>query len=199
MKWRGQHRKMEAPCVLIYKWPSLCQRQLPYLSVQSDGQHYLFAFLLSLPIVLSVVVFSIDGCITQVGTDLSSVCQIWTLKRQAFHSPPYGFMPPVGQQPGPPHTTAEILYCHQMNPAEAWKEDTVGLCCVERANASPRPKRGIFHDTVIEPSSSFPTICSGPLLIYGLRCRVSSFLWAGLKFPFVQSLRFWSLSRLPPL
>lgn len=54
----------------------------------------------------------------------------------------------------------------------------------QRSNAF-QPVRGIFHDTQVDPSTSFPTVHSSSLLINGLRCRLVFLpLHTGLKFPF---------------
>ena len=55
--------------------------------------------------------------------------------------------------------------------------------CVQRANAF-QTKKGIFHDTQVDPSSSFLTIRSSRLLINGLRCRLSFFPLSRVKVPF---------------
>lgn len=114
------------------------------------------------------------------------VCQRWISLCLAWPEQcvPDLAMSPWGQQPGLPHITAVILCCHQLGYEatfasfsmlrKVWKRRSI-----QRGRVGHRlwtvyrePKKGIFRDTQVDLSSSFPTIRSSHLLINGLRCRL---------------------------
>ncbi len=183
MRRKGQYRKMEAVCAFIcvngclsvnvillfvgaVTGSMLCLlTSSPYLTCSLCLNWWWISLSLAWP----------EQCVP----DLDS-------EERSFSFPHHMAMPPRGQQPGPPHTTAEILCRHQMDlihfQCYKWseKDDEIyreagwdvdcGLCTESKSFWA----KVVFHDTQVDPSSSFPTVRSSCVLINGLRCRLFS-------------------------
>lgn len=162
---------MEAPCVFIGVIGLLCAH-VSFPFVGTVWQAACFLFLASSPCsrlalcVKTVRVYAIGGC-RSIWPDPCTVCQILTLKTEAFHFPSYGYVSLRTHTPRQRYCAAIRLNLTKVTFYSFWM-----LRVVLKWWSIQRGKVGHRLWTPACPFHS-PTIRSSLLLINRLRCRLS--------------------------